>query len=276
MFSQNLFIIFFILTILIFIVCTLTTSKLSSSETFNDLEKIQKENMEYNAKLVEQFDNGQIKFNKLEKASTLISKYQTFYNMSIYPELKNIDSSVIQKELINYIQKTNDNWIEWPEYQLWKHKKLSSWKIIPLMAFGKWSDKNTKNFPNTVSQLKNINGLVSAGFSKLGPKTTLKLHKGWGDLSNNILRCHLGLVVPKSRCKVFVLGLNNDMMYQKEGKWVIFDDSLYHSASNEDDSQDRIILLLDIKRPDNVYKGESDVINSDELNNFVDEFNKNL
>lgn len=275
MISQKIFVAFFILTILIFIVCTITLSRLKNCEPFSELKNIQEENLKKNLELVKQFDKKEIKFNKLDKANDLIIKYQTFYDVSIYPELKNIDYSIIKNELIHYMQLSNDNWVEWPEYDLWKNKNVSSWKIIPLMAFGKWSDKNTKIFPKTTSQLKNINGIVSAGFSKLGPNTTLKLHKGWGDLSNNVLRCHLGLIVPKSKCKIFVVGLNNDMMYQKEGKWIIFDDSLYHSASNEDESADRIILLLDIKRPDNIFKGESDIKNSSELNNFIDEFNKN-
>ena len=251
-------------------------SKLITIENYSEIKSIQDKNLEKNLELVKQFDNKQIKFNKLYNANTSIIKYQTFFDVSIYPELKNINYLTIKNELTNYIQQQNKNWMEWPEYDLWKNKKASSWKIIPLMAFGKWSDKNTKNFPKTASQLKNIKGLVSAGFSKLGPNTTLKLHKGWGDLSNNVLRCHLGLIVPKLKCKIFVLGLSNDMMYQQEGKWIIFDDSLYHSASNEDELNDRIILLLDINRPKNVFKGESDIKNSLELNNFIDEFNKNL
>lgn len=276
MISQNIFVLFFILIILIFIVCTIFTSKITATEHFFDLNNIHNKNLEYNLCLVEQFEKKELKFNKVDKADNSLLKYQTFYDLSIYPELKKIDYSIVKNELIDYMHQSNNNWMEWPEYDLWKNKNMSSWKIIPLMAFGKWSDKNTKIFTKTTNQLKNINGLISAGFSKLGPNTTLKLHKGWGDLSNNVLRCHLGLVVPKSKCKIFVLGLKNDMMYQEEGKWVIFDDSLYHSASNEDEVADRIILLLDIKRPDNIFKGESDIKNSLELNNFIDEFKKNL
>lgn len=277
MISQQFFIIFFFLIILIFIACTVSLSKLNKFEHFCELTNIQPENLKKNLELVIQFDKKELIFKKFDKANDLMLKYQTFYDVSIYPELKNIDSSIIKNELIDYIQKSNNNWIEWPEYDLWKNKNKNktSWKIIPLMAFGKWSGPYTKKFPKTTSQLKNIKGLVTAGFSKLGPNTTLKLHKGWGDLSNNVLRCHLGLIVPKSKCKIFVIGSNNDMMYQKEGKWIIFDDSLYHSASNEDDSNDRIILLLDIYRPTNILKGESDIKNSSELNNFINEFNKN-
>jgi beta-hydroxylase len=240
---------------------------------------IKEKNIQYNAKLVEKFAKKQLKFNILKKPNNTITKYQTFYDTSIYPDLTNIDYSIVKDELLNYLNQPDNNWIEWPEYDLWKNKNSSassSWKIIPLMSFSKWSDKNTKKFPKTTEQVRKIKGLVSAGFSKLGPNTTLALHKGWGNLSNNILRCHLGLIVPESKCKVFVLGISDDIMYQEEGKWIIFDDSLFHSASNEDDSKERIILLLDIERPANIEKGISDVNNSTELNNFIDEFNKNL
>lgn len=285
MLSQKITVIFFILIILIFIICTIFMSKLGQSESFITTEKSDEislttieKNIKYNAELVNAFEKKQIKFNTLKKPSSTISKYQAFYDISIYPELANIDYSIIKDELLDYMNTpSNNNWMDWPEYDLWKSKNSSSsWKIIPLMSFNKWSDKNTKKFPKTTSQLKKIKGLVSAGFSKLGPNTTLALHKGWGNLSNNVLRCHLGLIVPKSKCKVFVIGTSNELMFQQEGKWIIFDDSLYHSASNETDSKDRIILLLDIERPPYIEKGISDVDNSPELNNFIDEFNKNL
>lgn len=283
MLSQNITVIFFILIILIFIICTIFMSNIRQPELFTSEEEqetplsIKEKNIQYNAKLVEKFAKKQLKFNILKKPNKTITKYQTFYDTSIYPELTNINYSIVKDELLNYLNKADNNWIEWPEYDLWKNKNpSSSWKIIPLMSFSKWSDKNTKKFPKTTEQVKKIKGLVSAGFSKLGPNTTLALHKGWGNLSNNILRCHLGLIVPESKCKVFVLGISDDIMYQEEGKWIIFDDSLFHSASNEDDSKDRIILLLDIERPANIEKGISDVDNSQELNNFIEEFNKNL
>lgn len=235
--------------------------------------------LKYNLELVEKFANGKIDFDIIKNPNKNIYKYQTFYDVSIFPQLKSINYDVIKNELVYYLNNSNNNWIEWPEYDLWKNNNNNvnpSWKIIPFMSFGKWSQKNIKIFPNTFKQLENIKGLVSAGFSKLGPHTTLALHKGWGNLSNNVLRCHLGLIVPKKKCKIFVMGNSNDIMFQKNGKWIIFDDSLYHSASNEDEEKDRIVLILDIERPSHIFKGESDVENSEELNNFINEFNKNL
>lgn len=38
--------------------------------------------------------------------------------------------------------------------------------------------------------------LRTALFSKLGPGARISSHRGWADLANHVLRCHLGLVVP--------------------------------------------------------------------------------
>lgn len=291
MLSQKITIVFFILIIVIFFMSTIFFSKISSCEN-NNIEnynveykdnilqkypETKEEILKFNLDSVDKFSKKEIHFNTLDKPNKNITKYQTFYDISTFPELSTIKYNIIKDELLNHLNDSTYNWTDWPEYDLWKNKNPnSSWKIIPLMAFGKWSSKNTNLFPKTTKELQNINGLMSAGFSKLGPNTTLTLHKGWGNLSNNVLRCHMGLVVPKNKCKVYVLGNSNDEMIQKEGKWLIFDDSLYHSASNDDNEKDRIILLLDIQRPDGIPKGESDIKNSDELNNFVEEFNKNL
>jgi aspartyl/asparaginyl beta-hydroxylase (cupin superfamily) len=143
------------------------------------------------------------------------------------------------------------------------------------MAFSKWSKKNIETYIHTYEELKKIPDLVTAGFSKLGPGTSLKYHKGWGQLSNNVLRCHLGLEVPENSCRILVKPNERETIYyryQKENDWIIFDDSLEHSADNNSD-RDRIVLILDIKRPKNVNKGTSNVTFSDELENFLKEFN---
>ena len=215
---------------------------------------------------------------------------QEFYDKSIFPELDLINNSIIKKELIQYIHTIN-NWTEWPEHELWKNNNTNlnsnsnsntnsniSWTIIPLIAFGKLCEKNAKLFPNTLNQLKKIPNLITAGFSKLGPGTKLSYHKGWAKLSNNVLRCHLGLIVPENKCMIMVTRNNNysnlsniKAMYQQENKWIIFDDSLYHSASNNSESY-RIVLILDIKRPTNIMTGTSNIEYSEELDNFMNEF----
>ena len=205
---------------------------------------------------------------------------QEFYDITIFPELSNINIKIILDELLKYIQ--NDSiWMEWPEYNLWKNSnRKSSWKIIPLMAFGVLSTKNKDLFSNTINELKKIPNLITAGFSKLGPQTKLNYHRGWGKLSNYVLRCHLGLIVPKNKCKILVSKDNFDQptsnekilgVFQEENKWIIFDDSFTHSATN-DSNEDRIVLILDIKRPSYINIGTSTISYSTELNNFMNEF----
>ena len=242
-------------------------------EIFYTKKELFDSDLDFNSKLVKDFSLDLIKFNLITEPTTDITKFKTFYNQSIFPQLKNVNYRIILKELTSYIKTNNSNWSNWVEYDLWKSNSKSSWTIIPLMAFGIWSKSNIKLFPKTVLELKQIPNLVSAGFSKLGPGTTLKLHKGWANLSNTVLRCHLGLQVP-TKCQIFVLGESNDTMIQSTGKWIIFDDSLYHSAKNLHKTKDRIVLILDILRPEHIPAGISDVKESDELNKFIDEFNK--
>ncbi len=219
-------------------------------------------------------------FQIIKKPDLNIKPKQEFYDKSIFPELDLLNLSVIKEELIKYMNDSN-KWTEWPEYELWKESNPnSSWKVIPIIAFGKPSDKNISIFTKTVNELKKIPNLVTAGFSKLGPGTKLSYHKGWAKLSNNVLRCHLGLIVPKNKCKIMVTQDNNypdltniKTMIQKKNKWIIFDDSLYHSASNDSES-DRIVMILDIKRPVQVAPGTSNIYYSEELDNFMNEFIK--
>lgn len=218
-----------------------------------------------------------------ENFETLINKpskeikLKEFYHHSIYPELKNIDVNIIRQELSNYM-KNNNKWVEWPELNLWKNKDIkSSWKVIPIKAFGKYANANVPLFPNTIKEVNKIPNVVTIGFSKLGPKTKLSWHQGWAKLSNNVLRCHLGLFVPKNQCKILVSQQGKQdpdvfaSMIQENDKWIIFDDSLFHSATNDSD-MDRIVLILDIKRPANVPSGYSNVEYSEELDNFMNEF----
>lgn len=209
--------------------------------------------------------------------SIIASRYfynSGFYSSSIYPVLNSLDKNKIRRE---FFKITNKEWKNWPEYDLWGSKSLNikpSWTVIPLMAFGKWSEKNVQKYRETYNELKKIPGLMTAGFSKLGPKTSLEYHKGWGELSNNVLRCHLGIDVPKNTCRIFVKPnrfITNSKV-QENNKWIVFDDSLTHSADNMSEN-DRIVLILDIKRPISINKGTSRVKFSPELENFIKEFN---
>ncbi len=205
-----------------------------------------------------------------------------FYTLDeTYPELKSLNNNENFNNIINEVNnvaKTN-NWQDWPEYELWDLKKnpKSKWTILPFMAFRKWHNKNINLCPKLYNLLKKLEPkLVNAALSKLGPNTKLDYHYGWGNLSNHVLRCHLGLIIPNN---AFVYCRNSEhdkfdnVVKQEVQKWIVFDDSKWHSADNQDTNNDRIVLILDMIRPEHIETGISNVKDSQELINFVNAFN---
>jgi aspartyl/asparaginyl beta-hydroxylase (cupin superfamily) len=197
-----------------------------------------------------------------------------FYNPNLFNELNKIDKydDAIITECLNLIP-DKKIWIDWPEKKL--YKKKNNWKIFPLFAFGTWSINNCKEVPVLTKYLKSIKGLKVALLTKLAPNTCLKPHKGWGKYSNNILRCHYGIKIPEN-CYVAVK--NDDdtkykKIYHKYKKWIVFDDSKLHYANNKS-SQERLVLIIDIERPDFIKPGTSTIEYSEELINMVNEFKK--
>ena len=57
----------------------------------------------------------------------------------------------------------------------------------------------------------------------------------------------------------------------KEDDIIIFDDSKIHYAENNGKTN-KIVLILDFPRPYYVQKGKSTVVNTNELDNFVNSF----
>jgi aspartyl/asparaginyl beta-hydroxylase (cupin superfamily) len=207
---------------------------------------------------------GLVGFSLFLHAYVRSQRNQNFYEQSReYPQLNAItlQANLIRHELQAYAKTA---WIDWPEQDLVDNKADNEWKVIPLLAFGKWSSKHGLAFPKTVAVLKQIRGLRSAGFSKLGPKTILRPHRGWKHLSNKVLRCHYGLDVPEN-CGIWCNGESRD---QHQDEWLVFDDSKMHSAWNRS-PRDRIVLILDLDRPRDVARGTSTVATSEELDQFV-------
>ena len=170
--------------------------------------------------------------------------------------------SIIEKEL------KNSEWFDWPEYNLW-NKKGFQWQISPLFGFGIWLEDD--NFQETIKILKKIPGLKTAIFSRIGTKTRLNPHQGWASLSNEVLRCQLGIKIPTDGKSGIVV--ENEFRQVEKGKWLIFDDSKIHSALNEG-SSDRIVLILDIERPKWVAKGKSKVKETLALKKFIEQFKR--
>jgi len=190
------------------------------------------------------------------------SKRYNFYNVDdIFPELRTIHfhRNAIMSELTTVLNDPK-NWEYWPEKDHYNGPPGSDWKIFPFYAdfqhnTGVCAEDNCKKMPVLSSFIKSLPNLKLATISKLSPGMKLKPHRGWGNHSNNVLRCHYGLIVPtlpngKSCCYIDV---NGQKQYHKEDDWMVFDDSEMHMAENQSD-KDRVVLIIDIIRP-TTYKG---------------------
>lgn len=103
-------------------------------------------------------------------------------------------------------------------------------------------------------------------------------HQGWGNHSNNVIRCHFGLDVPNG-CYISVSDKNNlsdqEIKYHKNNEWLCFDDSKIHYAHNPT-NKDRIVLIVDVVRPKNIKRGNSTIGDTKELAEIINYYkNKN-
>lgn len=81
----------------------------------------------------------------------------------------------------------------------------------------------------------------NAGYSQMLPGAEIAPHVGY---SGDVLRMHLGLVVPKGDCAIIVGG---ERKTWERGGILFFDDTVEHSAHNRTREQ-RIIVILDLER----------------------------
>lgn len=117
------------------------------------------------------------------------------------------------------------------------------WRIFALWGFGRCSDLGRRTCPETTACLDGIPGLESAFFSILGPGKHIPRHRG---VTRALVRCHLGLVVPREgTCEMDVDGRR---VRWREGEAFVFDDSRPHEVWNDTD-EERVVLLLDVRRP---------------------------
>lgn len=203
-----------------------------------------------------------------------ITKDTKYFDVEIYPELKNIKKykNKIHIELNELLKNDLIDWSDWPEKNLYNYKK-NTWKIMPFYYYGYWVKNNCKKMPILTNFLKSLKNIKIALLSVMSPKTTLKEHKGWCNHSNNVLRCHYGLKVPNN-CYINVKN-DNDIIGtikpHRKNEWLIFDDSKLHYASNDSDYY-RIVLIIDLDRPEFVPKGESEVGDTKELLEIIKYF----
>lgn len=190
---------------------------------------------------------------------------QRFYDYrKVYPELEILKDN--RNKILEDVNKIiNDEWKDWPEKELYTEDM--SWKVFPFFGFGTWVEHNCEKCPEITKLIKSIPNLKTASLSKFKPGTKLTPHQGWASLSNNVLRCHYGIKVP-NECYIYVETEKQQML---DNEIIVFDDSKLHSASNFS-NEDRIVLILDIERPDYIEKGKSESEDTQELLSFVNSF----
>ncbi|KAF0700980.1 Aste57867_8426 [Aphanomyces stellatus] len=208
----------------------------------------------------------------------------SFYDYKqVYPELSLLqDATAIIRQEAQAAQLVA-SWPNWPEDHY--VGDAGEWKVFPLCyTFPAWDASKTVwveatcvQCPETVALLRQLPGLRTALFSNLGPTTTLGAHRGWADLANDILRCHLGLVVPtlpdEECCCVVVAGQARP---HREGGLLVFDDSKLHSAYNVHPTETRLVLIVDMYRPEDLPRGMAVGGHTDELDRFIAQYNASL
>lgn len=118
-----------------------------------------------------------------------------FFNCNEFKFTENIESNwLVIKQELTLLQEKNS--MPWPERFLYE----KGWGVFGLYSFGKRLDRNCDLCPQTSRLVDSIPGITTAGFSSLAPGTHIKPHVG---ASEDVLRCHLGLIIPDN-CSIRV------------------------------------------------------------------------
>lgn len=126
-----------------------------------------------------------------------------------------------------------------------RHIADIGWKRFYLKWYGPPDPLALKLCPETCKILENMPEVNLAMFSILMPQSRIKRHFGPARMC---LRYHMGLFTPNDdNCFINIGGQKYSWRDEKD---VMFDDTMIHYVENNTDKP-RIILFLDIKRPQN-------------------------
>lgn len=117
------------------------------------------------------------------------------------------------------------------------------WLSYFFRVYGRRSEGQCGECPNTARLLDQIPGVKTAFFSILTPGKKIPPHRG---PYRGVMRYHLPLIVPKSgHCGIRV---GDEIASFEEGVVLMFDDTYEHEVWN-DTEETRVVLFLDIVRP---------------------------
>jgi len=155
-------------------------------------------------------------------------KYKEFFD-----DIK-LHWKVFRDEAKNVIDK--EITIPWHEEKLHNNK----WDVFPIIWQRQLSPLS--EYTNNSFDIVNKYSFVrNCGFSIMRPQCEIYPHAGY---TNEVLRCHLGLIVPEGNCGIKV---EDEVCNWREGDILFFDDTKLHSTWNKTD-QMRVVLLVDLDK----------------------------
>jgi len=195
-------------------------------------------------------------------------KNKTFYDWRIYPHLE-IVSDPMHLQLIRDDLNSLDakDFIDYPDPDMWKFNKSSNYEIFPFYMFGEFSRKNLAKCSDTFKIAHNIPYIRSMAFVKIGPRSVLKVHQSWKDISNETFKCFLGVNVPTNDVNACGVWVEGDAKKLEDDKWVVFDASRKHSVYNKS-TKNSYMLMFDLQRPSGTL-GLSQKSLPDDLKRFI-------
>lgn len=194
--------------------------------------------------------------------SRQLSDFSTFmvlFNIPAYLLSKIPTTHLIPRENLKQIQILEDNWetIRDEALALYENGYIAAKDDLPASSFYKdnrWTSFYLKCYdmeipsamqmaPKTMALINQVEGMNLALFACLNPGKAINNHH---DPFAFTVRYSLGLSTPNSDKSGIVV--NGEDYKWKDGESVIFDETYFHRAYNEDEVP-RIILMTDIDRP---------------------------
>ncbi|MFN4185967.1 MAG: aspartyl/asparaginyl beta-hydroxylase domain-containing protein [Hyphomonas sp.] len=180
-----------------------------------------------------------------------------FYDTALFDWASELEAKTdqIREELIAVMTETDAFAPYLPEEDMSRphvrsHQLQGSmdWAAFYIWKDGVRVEENARRCPVTAGAFESVpldflpGQAPSVLFSRLKPAAHIPPHTG---LINTRLIGHLPLLVPGPAW----LRVGNEVHHWKEGKLVVFDDSIEHEAKNEAD-ETRVVLLFDFWRPE--------------------------
>ncbi len=239
----------------------------------NKKNKVNSQNKDNKAVNISSEDCCNIDISKLDLVK--INKYDNikYFDISYYPELKNINNynQDIYKELHTELENDLNDWLDYPENN---NKYNSDIKVLPFLIYGKYNKINTRKMPQLTKFIKEIKNIKMAYISVISPHTLIKENTGWGYHSNRVLRCQYALH-SATNC---IVSIKNDddfigkIIQIEAHEWIIYNNSKKHYVANNSDKH-LVLLTLDIKRPKDI-ENDDDYGDPDDLLEIIDYYNK--